>query len=82
MTKRKNPAPKQPVPEQPTVAPGEDTSDTLDKAPHAAPDGERIPPEPGRGSDANVDSPGRRTSPGVESESDEDDRSRRRDLGP
>ena len=73
----------------------DNASDSLESTAHAAPDGsnagqvererpqaERDPSDSGRGSDAGVNDAGRGLSADVESESDADSRSRRRDLGP
>ena len=73
----------------------DNASDSLESTAHTAPDGsnasqvererlqaERSPSDAGRGSDASVNDSGRGLAPDVESESDADSRSRRRDLGP
>jgi hypothetical protein len=73
----------------------DNASDSLESTAHTAPDGsnagqvererpqaERNPSDSGRGSDASVNDVGRGLAADVESESDADSRSRRRDLGP
>ena len=94
MKKRKTP---DPTPRDTTLPPStpDNASDSLSSTAHSAPDGnnaapvereraqaETGPSERGRGSDAAVNSSGRSLAPDVESESDADSRSRRRDLGP
>ena len=94
MTKRKTPerGPRDTAMPPPTP---DNASDSLESTAHTAPDGsdasqvererpqaERNPSDTGRGSDASVNDVGRSLAPDVESESDADSRSRRRDLGP
>jgi hypothetical protein len=92
---RKTPATGHEVPDLTPASSPDNASDTLGSTPHTAPDGsstaqvererpqaERNPSDAGRGTDASVNDSGRGLAPDVESESDADSRSRRRDLGP